>query len=110
MSWLEVTTSVNINKSDRTNKYEVGFSISFGPDEFGWGRDYPIYFMMKIGKTGKASWKKIVMDVNDAKPITGVVETTHPSDNIIYFGLYEAWSGKWKGGLRIHYAFARPLA
>lgn len=68
--------------------------------------------MTKRGKNGKASWKKIVLDVSDqAKDISRLVGVgAEKSDNdMVYFGFYEVWSGKWKGGLRIYHAFVKEV-
>ncbi|EYU43687.1 hypothetical protein MIMGU_mgv1a017435mg [Erythranthe guttata] len=70
--------------------------------------------MVKRGKEGKFAWKKFFLNTNETnKPfeITGrLIKAEKPledssDDQRVYFGLYEVWSGKWKGGLKIHHAF-----
>ncbi|KAL0300507.1 UNVERIFIED_CONTAM: protein PHLOEM PROTEIN 2-LIKE A9 [Sesamum radiatum] len=107
--WLEVTGSVKDTHTDR--QYEVGFHVSFTPDAFGWGGS-PLYIMVKRGKDGKSVWKKKLLNPDQTKECDITVNTnTNPptNDTKLYFGLYEVWSGKWKGGLKIHHAFIRQL-
>ncbi|PIN02339.1 hypothetical protein CDL12_25149 [Handroanthus impetiginosus] len=111
--WLEITGSVE--ETSPKKNYEVGFKISFAPDAFGWGNS-PIYIMVKRGKDGKFVWKKYTLNPNEKGQfdITGRLMKADDSsqasnDNKLYFGLYEVWSGKWKGGLKIHHAFVREL-
>ncbi|KAA8547589.1 hypothetical protein F0562_004018 [Nyssa sinensis] len=115
--WLEVTCSIDIGtlKSARLEKPQIGFKLSLSSDAFGWS-GCPIYIMAKIGKKGKYFWKKV-----DLQAIRGntqefdipedfcmdIVKDSPASDEKLYFGLYEVWSGKWKGGLQIHHAFLR---
>ncbi|KAL0407579.1 UNVERIFIED_CONTAM: protein PHLOEM PROTEIN 2-LIKE A9 [Sesamum latifolium] len=109
--WLEVTGSV---EGTRPNKqYQVGFHVSFTPDAFGWGGS-PLYIMVKRGKDGKSVWRKLLLNPDQTKEcdITATTNTNtnpHSNDSKLYFGLYEVWSGKWKGGLKIHHAFIRQL-
>lgn len=105
--WLEVTGSV---EGTRPNKqYQVGFHVSFTPDAFGWGGS-PLYIMVKRGKDGKPVWRKLLLNPHQTKECD-ITATTNPHSNDpkLYFGLYELWSGKWKGGLKIHHAFIRQL-
>ncbi|KAL8033920.1 hypothetical protein ABFS82_13G189100 [Erythranthe guttata] len=111
VSWLEVTASVR--GTNPSKNYDVGFRVSVTPDAFGWS-NYPVYIMVKRGKEGKFAWKKFFLNTNETnKPfeITGrLIKAEKPledssDDQRVYFGLYEVWSGKWKGGLKIHHAF-----
>lgn len=117
--WLEVCGSVVKTRPDKT--YEVGFKISLAPDAFGWAQS-PVYLMAKRGKNGKFKWKKLFIgaDGNKEGEITVTSEvvkkdddqassTNTTDDSKLYFGLYEIWSGRWKGGLKIDYAFIREL-
>ncbi|KAK4440333.1 protein PHLOEM PROTEIN 2-LIKE A9 [Sesamum alatum] len=116
VSWLEVTGSVNGTSPSKS--YEVGFRVSLTPDAFGWGSS-PIYIMVKRGKHGKFAWRRIVLNsyLTAQFEITGRLEKAEslplPGQDSdyqkLYFGLYEVWSGKWKGGLKIHHAFVREL-
>ncbi|KAL2467450.1 Protein PHLOEM PROTEIN 2-LIKE A9 [Abeliophyllum distichum] len=105
VSWLEVTASVN--GTDHQKNYEVGFSVSLKDDAFGWNNS-PVYIMVKRGKEGKFSATKVLFNGNGKQrfEISGKLKkgdsTTDPN---IYFGLYEVWSGKWRGGLQIHHAY-----
>ncbi|KAI3466924.1 hypothetical protein Pfo_023587 [Paulownia fortunei] len=107
--WLEVTASVD--KTSPNKIHEVGFHVSLTADAFGWG-DSPLYLMVKRGKDGKFVWRKFFMGPNDTegRDITGnSMQALNSGDSKLYFGLYEVWSGKWKGGLKIHNAFVREL-
>ncbi|CAI9782228.1 unnamed protein product [Fraxinus pennsylvanica] len=99
--WLEVTGSVR--GIDPTKSHRVSFNVSFTPDAFGWGVS-PLYVMLKAGKAGKVKWEKVKIDTEKTK-ITGdsyPVENNSNDNPKLYFGLYEVWTGKWKGGLKIH--------
>lgn len=92
---------------------ELGFRVSLNPDAFGWG-SYPIYIMIKKGREGKIAWTKVQINPNQKGEydIKGrwVKAAQNPNDDRkLYFGLYEVWSGKWKGGLKIHHAYIREL-
>lgn len=119
VSWLEVTGSVQGIKLNKD--YEVGFKMSFTPDAFGWS-NFPTFIMVKRGKKGKFAWDKHVFDSSDIrsfefkKTLKGMaVESQSPDPESqtelqkLYFGMYEVWSGKWKGGLKIECAFVREL-
>lgn len=109
MCWLEVTGIVEDTSPNKN--YEVGFRVSFNPDAFGWGK-YPLFILIKKGKEGKPASTKITIDPNrkDEFVISGTSKGTNSSDDgKLYFGLYEVWSGMWKGGLNIHNAFIREL-
>nr|AWL54297.1 phloem protein 2-12 [Boehmeria nivea] len=107
VSWLEVTGSTPL---DVGSKYKINFELSLKPDAFGWN-GCQVYIMAKVGKKGKYKWKKI--SLKDPKPALYPADSTlevetitedEKKDPTLYFGLYEVWSGKWKGGLLIHHA------
>lgn len=107
--WLEVTGFVDATNPNEN--CEVGFRVSLRPDAFGWG-NYPIYIMIKKGGGGKVSWTKISINPNQkgefeirGRWIKADQQTLDPNDRKLYFGLYEVWSGKWKGGINIHHAY-----
>ncbi|XP_051129002.1 protein PHLOEM PROTEIN 2-LIKE A9-like [Andrographis paniculata] len=114
VSWLEVTGSVDNIDPDKA--YEVGFELAFTADAFGWGSS-PIFMMVKRGKQGKFAWKREILDSNQTEPcrfwstLKEADEKTNqdPDSRKLYFGLYEVWSGKWKGGLRINKAYVKEL-
>lgn len=112
--WLEVTGSVQLKAEQSKKRYEVGFEVSLTPDAFGWSNS-PVYIMGKRGK--KPIWTK--MNLANNKGIFRIPENpliVEPpkeggsDDDKVYFGLYEVWSGRWKGGLKIHKAFVRELS
>ncbi|KAL1538449.1 protein PHLOEM PROTEIN 2-LIKE A9-like isoform X3 [Salvia divinorum] len=110
VSWLEVTGSVV--GAAAAKSYEVGLSVSLNPDAFGWG-NYPIYIMIKRGNEEKGKWTKIVINPNQKGPFEIKGRSAKGSDHQVEgsdklsFGLYEVWSGKWKGGLKIHHAYIK---
>ncbi|CAA3010767.1 protein PHLOEM PROTEIN 2-LIKE A9-like [Olea europaea var. sylvestris] len=107
--WLEVTGSVRC--IDPKKSYRVSFNVSFMTDAFGWGV-HPLYLMLKAGKDGKVEWKKIeIKEANESVNITGdsKAQTDSTGDSRLYFGLYEVWSGKWKGGLEIHHVIVKEV-
>ncbi|XP_065634904.1 protein PHLOEM PROTEIN 2-LIKE A9 isoform X2 [Quercus suber] len=113
VSWLEVTGTFDGVKG---KKYEIGFEVSLTPDAFGWNGCH-VYVMAKVGKRGKYSWKRSSLE----NPKTGnfqipletldikVDDNANNTDNKIYFGMYEVWSGKWKGGLKIYNAIIKEV-
>ncbi|CAK9311638.1 unnamed protein product [Citrullus colocynthis] len=122
--WLEVTGSTE-KELVPGKQYEVRFVVSLRPDAFGWD-DCSVYIMAKIGKKGSFSYKKISLagkptDLtkftipNDDDKLTIEVadpKEPKPSENDdleLYFGLYEVWTNRWKGGLRIHHAFVEGV-
>ncbi|KAJ0018964.1 hypothetical protein Pint_11566 [Pistacia integerrima] len=111
------------SKRVKTGKsYEIEFNITLKADAFGWN-GLPLSLMAKIGAKGKSIWKKI-------KPLeeTGreekfdipkpeekfIVKIPKPEDDKgdedLFFGLYEIWSNKWKGGLLINYATVKEVS
>lgn len=118
VSWLEVTGSYDQLQPGK--KYQIKFYLSLKSDAFGWN-DCQVFLMAKLGKTGKYKSTKIILnDQNTSAPSEDLNGTPFPTDNFeievpsttptesddtkLYFGLYEVWSGKEKGGLQIHKA------
>jgi len=93
-------------------KYRVEFEVRVKDDGFGWsGTD--VLVMAKIGKTGKYTYK--VTKLNPGETLN-IPKSTDPLEiqvnkqsEDLHFGLYEVWSGKWKGGLEIVRALIKPL-
>lgn len=112
VSWLEVTGCVS--KTDPQKEYEVGFNISLTPDAFGWSGS-PVYILVKRGKGGKFKGQKFTLESPkenaDIKAKVAKLENGGTADadenSKVYFGFYEVWRGKWKGGLKIHHAFIK---
>lgn len=68
--------------------------------------------MAKLGRRGRYKWTKVTFkdQPNNQRfkaPAEDFVIKVPPGtdeDRKLYFGLYEVWSGKWKGGLEIYKA------
>ncbi|XP_062162761.1 protein PHLOEM PROTEIN 2-LIKE A9-like isoform X3 [Alnus glutinosa] len=109
VSWLEITGSYEL---ELKKTYEVGFKVSYTPEAFGWN-GCPVYVMAKFGKKGKYIWKRAKLtDKAEKMPFEiseQALRITSDTENTLYFGLYEVWSGKWKGGLKIHEAFIKKV-
>lgn len=118
VSWLEVTGKTKLGDNPAAGKYEVGFKVSFKKDAFGWS-SCQAFLMTKFGKKGKYVWKKVSLGKEDNKgPYDEKINIEVKQSDLdkqsdpekqIYFGLYEVWSGKWKGGLEIHGAFIKKI-
>lgn len=91
------------------------FNVSLRADAFGWD-ECNVYIMAKIGKKGKFSFKKLSLNNGKSRgdkfyiPEDGLKIQVKPNENSsadckLYFGMYEVWSRRWKGGLKIHHAF-----
>ncbi|KAL3575624.1 hypothetical protein D5086_023725 [Populus alba] len=96
-------------------KYEIKFKLEVKPGAFGLSNS-PIFMMAKVGKRGRYKWNKIKLQEKNSDNRTAIVEPTFQidvkgtaDDNKLYFGLYEVWTGKWKGGLLIHGATVDPV-
>ncbi|XWS16038.1 hypothetical protein CRYUN_Cryun34aG0051800 [Craigia yunnanensis] len=112
VSWLEVTGSVPL---EPPNSYQISFKLSFKGKASGWSGS-PVFLMAKVGKKGRYKWKRLkelenlpsqptqVPNIDD--PFVVEVPKDQP-DTRLYFGLYEVWSGKWKGGLKVHEAIVK---
>ncbi|KAL2340348.1 hypothetical protein Fmac_008288 [Flemingia macrophylla] len=96
VSWLEVSSVVIVGAE---KKYKVSFKVNVKEDGFGWnGTD--VLVMAKVGKTGRYSYN--VTNLNPGERNKSVdIEIEARKDSQLHFGLYEVWSGKWKGGLEI---------
>ena len=103
VNWLEVTGCIdNINIAKKTS-YNIEFTMSLMTDTFGWN-DSPIYLMAKWGDNTQRK-VNLATKANDKKMISKAITITKGKGNNvnkIYFGLYEVWNKKWKGGLKIH--------
>jgi len=79
-------------------------------DAFGWqGTD--VLVMAKIGKKGKYKFKVNSLtpgQQNIIIPQDPLELTVQNAQSELHFGLYEVWSGKWKGGLEILRAIVEP--
>ena len=120
-SWLEVTGKVRFTTKDVG--YRISFKVSLTANSFGWS-EAPVFLMVKFGRKGQTIWKRIKslarhhknklpssptdpFDIPDPIIDHGPFEISKDQISSIrydelYFGLYEVWSGKWKGGLQIH--------
>lgn len=109
MCWLEVTGSINDPQMVKGKTYEISFEVEMKEDAFGWNGS-SVFMLAKAGKRGTYKGQKITLSDNkdgNRKRITidkrfEVQNDNH--DNTLYFGLYEVWSGRWKGGLIIYQA------
>ncbi|KAI4306376.1 hypothetical protein L6164_029658 [Bauhinia variegata] len=110
VSWLEVSGSVRVTKG---RKYRVKFEVSLDADSFGF-KGTTLLIMAKVGKNGAYNYDEVTLAQAGKLTIpnkTSGLEVQIPSDAsdpTLYFGLYEVWSGKWKGGLEIHKALVQP--
>ncbi|XP_034684972.1 protein PHLOEM PROTEIN 2-LIKE A9-like [Vitis riparia] len=114
---LEVSGSLPIRSSAPSGtKFRITFQVSFKSDAFGWN-NCPVCVMAKFGKKGKYTWTKITLRTDYSRPTNILpspegLEITKDASNAndtIYFGLYEVWSGKWKGGLELHNATVEQI-
>lgn len=92
------------------------FVLSLTPEAFGWESSFPVYVMVKRGKDGKFAANKY--NLTSFKHNSERFEIScklknktkgNQESKELYFGLYEVWSGKWKGGLRIHSVIVKEL-
>ncbi|CAN1806141.1 Protein PHLOEM PROTEIN 2-LIKE A9 [Linum perenne] len=115
VSWLEVS-SINTLDGDIQpgKKYVISFRLQMKQGAFGWN-GCTVYLMTKIGQSGKYTAKKIKLADQpemDKEFDTEKLEVTVPADATdkkLYFGLYEVWTGRWKGGLLIHGATVEDI-
>ncbi|WVZ18457.1 hypothetical protein V8G54_005779 [Vigna mungo] len=106
VSWLEVSGVVPITKA---GTYSVSFEVKVKEDGFGW-RDTDVLVMAKIGRSGKYKYQanRLSLGQNNVIPVKQLeIPVVGSSD--LHFGLYEVWSGKWKGGLEIIKAVVQRL-
>ncbi|XP_034887828.1 protein PHLOEM PROTEIN 2-LIKE A9 [Populus alba] len=109
--WLELTGTTKDPLKE--GKYKIKFEVSMKSDAFGWS-GCPVFMMAKLGKKGRYRWSKVdLSDVSkDKKSVTSdfVIDVSKETDDTkLYFGLYEVWTGKWKGGLLIHQAIVEKV-
>ncbi|MED6201485.1 hypothetical protein PIB30_095524 [Stylosanthes scabra] len=106
VSWLEVSGVVKGLQKGKT--YSVEFEVNVKADGFGWDGTQ-VLVMAKPGKSGKYQFKEaklssgegIVTVPRDSLQVKFPQNVDSEADLNLYFGLYEVWSGKWKGGLEI---------
>ncbi|KAG0478058.1 hypothetical protein HPP92_012777 [Vanilla planifolia] len=115
VSWLEVTGQVSMNKFEK-GEYSVKFRVELKPDNFGWS-DGPVYLMVKCANEQR-SWRKFDLstlqpnkqfDVPLERPLKFKVTESRGTNDKLYFGMYEIWRGRWKGGLVIHEVVITPV-
>ncbi|XP_072970796.1 protein PHLOEM PROTEIN 2-LIKE A9-like [Typha angustifolia] len=105
--WLEVTGSCDLKNVKENTEYKLEFEVDLKPDAFGWNN--PVYVMAKVGDSRK--WKKFDLSRNDGKSQTKpaiVFNTGKVKDPKLTFGLYDIWTGRWKGGLLIRKVIISP--
>ncbi|KAI5563219.1 hypothetical protein POPTR_015G118900v4 [Populus trichocarpa] len=113
--WLDVSGEMPVTKG---KTYEVSFMLSMNTkNSFGW--DDPVTVMARIGKEGKYQRKEIKLldlsgEVKEFPPDKCRIEFKSDENakndkETLYFGLYEMWTNKWKGGLRIHEAIVQEI-
>lgn len=112
--WLEVTGTLDVEKG----RYMIELEVSMKQDAFGWS-GYPVFMMAKVGKKGKYTWRKInTLDkkkqdhpfmIPEQEQKLEIDVPDNDSEKKLYFGLYEVWTGKWKGGLQIHKAIITKI-
>lgn len=103
VSWLEVSGKVTVKKG----RYTVKFDVEVKPEGFGWGTNTDVLVMAKVGKKGLYIYKVVhlVCGTDKVTIPTDQLEIDVPENDLeLHFGLYEVWSGKWKGGLKIYKA------
>ncbi|KAJ6761131.1 PROTEIN PHLOEM PROTEIN 2-LIKE A9 [Salix purpurea] len=112
--WLEINGSTP-KPLPKGKRYALSFKISMADYDPVW-KTYPVYMLAKVGKKGTSNWEKINLGelrVGDIVEIpSGKLRFEVPEkakDTVLYFGLYELWSGEWKQGLRIHEAVVEEM-
>uniref|UniRef100_A0A6M2EZX2 Protein PHLOEM PROTEIN 2-LIKE A9-like n=1 Tax=Populus davidiana TaxID=266767 RepID=A0A6M2EZX2_9ROSI len=112
--WLDVSGEMRVTKG---KAYEVSFKLSMNTEHsFGW--EVPVTVMARIGKKGKYERKEIdlskLSEEKEFPPDKCRIEfksdeNAKNDEETLYFGLYEVWTNKWKGGLRIHEAIVQEI-
>ncbi|KAJ4754853.1 Phloem protein 2 [Rhynchospora pubera] len=107
--WLEVNGSIDLRLLKPNTDYTLHFNLFLKPDAFGWNES-PVYFMVKVGKNGKPTWRSAYLRQdsqgntflapNGKNPLKFRFDRQNMHEKLI-FGLYEVWRGRWKGGLII---------
>ncbi|XP_050233929.1 protein PHLOEM PROTEIN 2-LIKE A9 isoform X2 [Mercurialis annua] len=118
VSWLEVT-GTSKKSLTKGNKYGISFVIELTDGSFGWN-GCPVFLMAKLGKKGQYKWQKVSLsdlpkNQKHEIPIGNQFTLEVPfdctnDDLVLYFGLYEVWTGRWKGGLSIYEAKIKDLS
>ncbi|XP_015891194.3 protein PHLOEM PROTEIN 2-LIKE A9-like [Ziziphus jujuba] len=113
--WLEVNGKTKQGEPPAAGNYEVGFKIALKDDAFGWSNCH-VLLVAKVGKRGKYAWRKVPLNKDEQQANGGSLQKNirleiKPSDEDrqIYFGMYEVWSARWKGGLLIYEARIKRL-
>lgn len=105
LKWMEFSAELQV---DPGKKYSISFRIGFTSDASGY-EDTPMFLMVKIGKNGRHTWKRLKQLENqlrgpvDTDPFEIVVPASAP-DPTICFGVYEAWAWNEKRGLLLYSA------
>ncbi|XP_073003928.1 protein PHLOEM PROTEIN 2-LIKE A9-like [Typha latifolia] len=105
--WLEVTGSYDIKSLEENTEYKLQFDVEPKADAFGWNN--PVYVMAKVGDTRK--WKKFDLSRDCRSPTNpAIVFNTGSKEKNpkLAFGLYDIWTGRWKGGLHIKSVIISP--
>lgn len=114
VSWFELSGSVPVIPGKR---YRISFKLGFNPNSFGWNA-HPIFLMAKIGKSGRYVWKGLTeLERMPRGPIDIPADGNSfeievpPSalDTMLYFGIYEIWSGSRKKGLLVYSASVKEV-
>ncbi|XP_062016166.1 protein PHLOEM PROTEIN 2-LIKE A9-like [Rosa rugosa] len=109
VSRLEVTGSVVLTPG---KTYKLNFEVQLLSEAFGW-KDIQAFLMAKVGKKGRYTWKRVQVQqqsgtdkflIPKEEDELRIIVPPGNTDNTLQFGLYEVWSGKWKGGLKIYNA------
>ncbi|KAM5587175.1 protein PHLOEM PROTEIN 2-LIKE A9-like [Rosa sericea] len=109
VSWLEVTGSVVLTPG---KTYKLNFEVQLLSEAFGW-TEIQAFLMTKVGKKGRYTWKRVKVQqqagtdkflIPKEEDELRIEVPPGNTDNTLQFGLYEVWSGKWKGGLKIYNA------
>lgn len=110
--WLEVAGSAEL---ECNKKYEISFKVSLTDDGFGWS-GCPLIMMAKFGRRGTYFWKQIDQIKGGQAPFQipkhDKFQITSPAKDDqkqLFFGLYEVWSRKPKGGLKIHHVLIKQV-
>ncbi|ONK65795.1 uncharacterized protein A4U43_C06F1050 [Asparagus officinalis] len=106
VSWLEVTGSLGVDQLPKGQELMFKFNVRLKSDAFGW-KNAPVYLSAGFGRA--CSWKKYDLSLLKKETIVEVpqyprvkVPTNPAPGDKIHFGMYEIWTGTWKGGLFIH--------
>ncbi|ESW10394.1 hypothetical protein PHAVU_009G205600 [Phaseolus vulgaris] len=106
-SWLEVTCVVPITVA---GKYKVSFNVRVKENGFGWNGT-PVRVMARSVKNGRYKYEtdRLSPGENITIPSNSLVINVKHTPTDLHFGLYEVWTGKWKGGLEVIKALVQPV-